>query len=187
MFPLQFPELLFDDDTELCADLCSRLLNHCSSAISSIRAQASASLYLLMRQNFEIGNVSLKNLVLPTSSKFIFYLLIVFFLLHGWLWGWAMWNELCVLLSDACVIGYPIWLHGIASFFRQESAFCVFFQSYNTSFTSPACSVNMVGHWLCFFRCLDREENATKLGQNEPSWPHPLFTNMSTHMLHAMR
>ncbi|XP_027052730.1 dedicator of cytokinesis protein 7-like, partial [Pocillopora damicornis] len=52
----KFPELLFEDDTELCADLCSRLLNHCSSALSSIRAQASASLYLLMRQNFEIGN-----------------------------------------------------------------------------------------------------------------------------------
>ncbi|XP_068675223.1 dedicator of cytokinesis protein 7-like [Montipora foliosa] len=52
----KFPELLFEDDTELCADLCSRLLNHCSSAIISIRAQASASLYLLMRQNFEIGN-----------------------------------------------------------------------------------------------------------------------------------
>ncbi|XP_067028614.1 dedicator of cytokinesis protein 7-like isoform X1 [Acropora muricata] len=52
----KFPELLFEDDTELCADLCSRLLNHCSSAISSIRAQASSSLYLLMRQNFEIGN-----------------------------------------------------------------------------------------------------------------------------------
>ena len=79
VFPLQFPELLFDDDTELCADLCSRLLNHCSSAISSIRAQASASLYLLMRQNFEIGNVSLQNLVLPISSRFIFYRLIVLF------------------------------------------------------------------------------------------------------------
>ncbi|KAJ7372911.1 Dedicator of cytokinesis protein 6 [Desmophyllum pertusum] len=52
----KFPELLFEDDTELCADLCSRLLYHCSSALSSIRAQASASLYLLMRQNFEIGN-----------------------------------------------------------------------------------------------------------------------------------
>ena len=120
MFLLQFPELLFDDDTELCADLCSRLLNHCSSAISSIRAQASASLYLLMRQNFEIGNVSLQNLVLPTSTRFMFYRLIVLFLqgnctfansirstnyttrklLHGWLWRWAMRNELCVLLDN---------------------------------------------------------------------------------------
>lgn len=55
---MQFPELLFEEETEQCADLCLRLLRHCSSAISSTRGHASASLYLLMRQNFEIGNVS---------------------------------------------------------------------------------------------------------------------------------
>lgn len=55
--PGQFPELLFEEDTELCADLCLRLLRHCGSRISTIRAHASASLYLLMRQNFEIGHV----------------------------------------------------------------------------------------------------------------------------------
>lgn len=54
----QFPELLFEEDTELCADLCLRLLRHCGSRTSAIRTHASASLYLLMRQNFEIGNVS---------------------------------------------------------------------------------------------------------------------------------
>lgn len=54
----QFPELLFEEETEQCADLCLRLLRHCSSSISTIRSHASASLYLLMRQNFEIGNVS---------------------------------------------------------------------------------------------------------------------------------
>ncbi|GBM46681.1 Dedicator of cytokinesis protein 7 [Araneus ventricosus] len=52
----KFPELLFEEETEQCADLCLRLLRHCSSSISSVRSQASASLYLLMRQNFEIGN-----------------------------------------------------------------------------------------------------------------------------------
>ncbi|XP_078525659.1 dedicator of cytokinesis protein 7 isoform X12 [Lissotriton helveticus] len=52
----KFPELLFEEETEQCADLCLRLLRHCSSSISSIRSHASASLYLLMRQNFEIGN-----------------------------------------------------------------------------------------------------------------------------------
>uniref|UniRef100_A0A4W3H0W9 Dedicator of cytokinesis 6 n=1 Tax=Callorhinchus milii TaxID=7868 RepID=A0A4W3H0W9_CALMI len=52
----KFPEMLFEEDTELCADLCLRLLRHCSSSVSTIRAHASASLYLLMRQNFEIGN-----------------------------------------------------------------------------------------------------------------------------------
>ena len=51
--------MLFEEDTELCADLCLRLLRHCSSSVSSVRSHASASLYLLMRQNFEIGNVSL--------------------------------------------------------------------------------------------------------------------------------
>uniref|UniRef100_A0A8C4L9Y6 Dedicator of cytokinesis 6 n=1 Tax=Equus asinus asinus TaxID=83772 RepID=A0A8C4L9Y6_EQUAS len=52
----KFPELLFEEDTELCADLCLRLLRHCGSRVSAIRTHASASLYLLMRQNFEIGN-----------------------------------------------------------------------------------------------------------------------------------
>lgn len=56
---LQFPELLFEEETEQCADLCLRLLRSCSSSIGCIRAHASASLYLLMRQNFEMGNVSL--------------------------------------------------------------------------------------------------------------------------------
>lgn len=52
----KFPELVFESETEYCADLCLRLLSHCSSSIASIRSQACASLYLLMRQNFEIGN-----------------------------------------------------------------------------------------------------------------------------------
>ncbi|CAM4344958.1 unnamed protein product [Leuciscus chuanchicus] len=52
----KFPEMLFEEDTELCADLCLRLLRHCSSSVNSVRSHASASLYLLMRQNFEIGN-----------------------------------------------------------------------------------------------------------------------------------
>uniref|UniRef100_A0A8C9AJ89 Dedicator of cytokinesis 6 n=1 Tax=Prolemur simus TaxID=1328070 RepID=A0A8C9AJ89_PROSS len=52
----KFPELLFEEDTELCADLCLRLLRHCGSRVGTIRTHASASLYLLMRQNFEIGH-----------------------------------------------------------------------------------------------------------------------------------
>ena len=58
-FVFKFPSLLFDEASEHCADLCLRLLKHCSASISPVRSQASASLYLLMRQNFEIGNVSL--------------------------------------------------------------------------------------------------------------------------------
>ncbi|XP_067089899.1 dedicator of cytokinesis protein 7-like isoform X7 [Osmerus mordax] len=52
----KFPEMLFEEDTELCADLCLRLLRHCGSSVGAVRSHASASLYLLMRQNFEIGN-----------------------------------------------------------------------------------------------------------------------------------
>ena len=54
----KFPEILFDDviDTEYCADMCMRLLKHCTSPLQAVRAQASASLYFLMRQNFDIGN-----------------------------------------------------------------------------------------------------------------------------------
>ena len=58
-FVFKFPSLLFDEASEHCADLCLRLLKHCSASISPVRSQASASLYLLMRQNFEIGNVSI--------------------------------------------------------------------------------------------------------------------------------
>ncbi|ETE67066.1 Dedicator of cytokinesis protein 7, partial [Ophiophagus hannah] len=43
----KFPELLFEEETEQCADLCLRLLRHCSSSISTIRSHASASLTLL--------------------------------------------------------------------------------------------------------------------------------------------
>ncbi|CAH1775987.1 unnamed protein product, partial [Owenia fusiformis] len=52
----KYPELLFEEETEQCADLCLRLLHHCSCSIGDIRAHACASLYLLMRQNFEMGN-----------------------------------------------------------------------------------------------------------------------------------
>lgn len=52
----KFLDLLFEEETEQCADLCLRLLRHCSSPIGITRSQAAASLYLLMRQNFEIGN-----------------------------------------------------------------------------------------------------------------------------------
>lgn len=78
----KFPNLLFDEATEHCAALCKSLLKHCSSSISAIRSQASASLYLLMRQNFEIGNnfarvkmqvtMSLSSLVAEISSNFKF-------------------------------------------------------------------------------------------------------------------
>lgn len=74
----KFPELLFEEETEQCADLCARLLRHCSSSVPDIRAWACASLYLLMRHNFDLGNtfarvkvqvtVALSSIVAGTSS-----------------------------------------------------------------------------------------------------------------------
>ena len=69
----QFPELLFEETTELCADLCLRLLHHCSSPIAAIRLQASGSLYLLMRQNFEIGNVCIIHFLYVVQVKMLLY------------------------------------------------------------------------------------------------------------------
>lgn len=78
---MKFPNLLFEErlDRELLSELSLQLLRHCSSAIGSVRAQASASLYLLMRQNFGIPSnfarikmqvtMSLSSLV-GTNQKF---------------------------------------------------------------------------------------------------------------------
>jgi hypothetical protein len=49
----KYHNLLFDEETDNCADLCLLLLKHCSSTLPTVRSQAAASLYLLMRQNFE--------------------------------------------------------------------------------------------------------------------------------------
>lgn len=75
----KFHSALFDEESSYCADLCLLLLKHCGSQIESVRSQAAASLYLLMRQTFQIGNnfakvkmqvtMSLSSLV-GTSSSF---------------------------------------------------------------------------------------------------------------------
>ncbi len=52
----KFSDLLFDHDTACCAEICTLLLRHSTSQLAQVRAQASASLYFLMRQNYEIGN-----------------------------------------------------------------------------------------------------------------------------------
>lgn len=54
----KYHSALFDEESERCGDLCLTLLTRCSSPLSAIRSHAAASLYLLMRQNFEIGNVN---------------------------------------------------------------------------------------------------------------------------------
>ncbi|KAI6183994.1 putative Dock-9 [Aphelenchoides bicaudatus] len=52
-FVARFPELIFEQQNELCAELCLELLRYMSSRQSAVRAQAASSLYLLMRQSFE--------------------------------------------------------------------------------------------------------------------------------------
>lgn len=56
-FVNKFHNLLFDEESDNCADLCLLLLKHCGSSLPTIRSQAAGSLYCLMRQNFEFyGN-----------------------------------------------------------------------------------------------------------------------------------
>ncbi|MFH4984123.1 hypothetical protein AB6A40_010832 [Gnathostoma spinigerum] len=52
---IKYPNLLFEQETEQCAELCLHLLRHCASRLAAVRSQAAASLYLLMRQSFESG------------------------------------------------------------------------------------------------------------------------------------
>lgn len=57
-----FPDLLFIEglpDVEFCSELCYLLLKHCGSKVALVRAHSSASMYLLMRQNYHsTGNFS---------------------------------------------------------------------------------------------------------------------------------
>ncbi|XP_052043933.1 dedicator of cytokinesis protein 8 isoform X1 [Apodemus sylvaticus] len=48
----KFGDLLFEEEMEQCADLCQRVLHHCSSSMDITRSQACATLYLLMRFSF---------------------------------------------------------------------------------------------------------------------------------------
>ncbi|XP_032873676.1 dedicator of cytokinesis protein 8 isoform X3 [Amblyraja radiata] len=50
----KYADLLFEEEAEQCSDMCQRILHHCSSSIDSTRTHACATLYLLMRQSFNI-------------------------------------------------------------------------------------------------------------------------------------
>ncbi|XP_006881388.1 PREDICTED: dedicator of cytokinesis protein 8 isoform X1 [Elephantulus edwardii] len=52
----RYGDLLFEEELEQCADLCQRVLQHCSSSMDVTRSQACATLYLVMR--FSFGAVS---------------------------------------------------------------------------------------------------------------------------------
>ncbi|XP_045145300.1 dedicator of cytokinesis protein 8 [Echinops telfairi] len=62
----KFGDLLFEEEVEQCADLCQRLLHHCSSGLHTTRRQACATLYLLMR--FSFGAVSVEELLCNLNS-----------------------------------------------------------------------------------------------------------------------
>uniref|UniRef100_A0A8D2Q3G0 Dedicator of cytokinesis 8 n=1 Tax=Varanus komodoensis TaxID=61221 RepID=A0A8D2Q3G0_VARKO len=49
---VKFGDFLFEEEVEQCADLCQRVLQHCSSSMEATRIQACATLYLLMRYSF---------------------------------------------------------------------------------------------------------------------------------------
>ncbi|XP_068092049.1 dedicator of cytokinesis protein 8 isoform X2 [Hyperolius riggenbachi] len=49
---IKFGDFLFEEEAEQCADLCQKVLHHCSSALESTRSQACATLYLIMRYSF---------------------------------------------------------------------------------------------------------------------------------------
>lgn len=52
-FVNKFPQALFDGNAILCGKLCFELLRCCNSKLSSVRMEACALLYLLMRSNFD--------------------------------------------------------------------------------------------------------------------------------------
>ncbi|MEQ2181240.1 Dedicator of cytokinesis protein 11, partial [Goodea atripinnis] len=49
----KFPSVLFKGRVTLCEDLCCEVLKCCVSKLAVLRAEASALLYLLMRNNYE--------------------------------------------------------------------------------------------------------------------------------------
>lgn len=50
---VKFPSAFFKGRVNMCAALCYEILKCCTSKVSSTRNEASALLYLLMRNNFE--------------------------------------------------------------------------------------------------------------------------------------
>lgn len=53
MSVVKFPSAFFKGRVNMCAALCYEILKCCTSKVSSTRNEASALLYLLMRNNFE--------------------------------------------------------------------------------------------------------------------------------------
>ncbi|KAL5265112.1 hypothetical protein ACHWQZ_G006003 [Mnemiopsis leidyi] len=55
----KFPHIIFEEETDQCSSLCYHLLRHCASSVKEVREESIASIYLLMRQNYEsVGSFS---------------------------------------------------------------------------------------------------------------------------------
>ena len=53
----QFPELFFDGDSTYCAELCHQVLQFCNSPVEESRTHATATMYMIMKTNFQaMGN-----------------------------------------------------------------------------------------------------------------------------------
>lgn len=52
-FVYKFPKALFTLNTQYCAKLCNLMLGHCNYTTNAVRSEASATIYLLMKKNFE--------------------------------------------------------------------------------------------------------------------------------------
>ena len=129
----QFLDMLFVEETEQCADLCLRLLRHCSSLISQTRAQASASLYMLMRQNYDLDNVSIHTQCQMEHAK---------------------WNTKHFSVLQACIYIYCLlsFVHIMNLSFSLcdtfiDLVFC------NTCIPYPL-SIRTLQEWRCRWQCL---------------------------------
>jgi len=89
VFRLKFPELVFEEETEQCAELTLRLLEKCSSNSAPVRVNAAASLYMLMRHNFSMGSVRIWEHTLSLRR----YLVNA----HRWNWGAVLFRLRCCL------------------------------------------------------------------------------------------
>ncbi|KAM9330687.1 dedicator of cytokinesis protein 8 [Gastrophryne carolinensis] len=49
---IKFGDILFEEEVEQSAELCQKVLHHCSSTLECTRSQACATLYLIMRYSF---------------------------------------------------------------------------------------------------------------------------------------
>lgn len=67
-FVSKFPELIFEQQSDLCAELCIELLRYMGSKQPVVRSQSASSLYFLMRQNFEHNSLNFSRLKMQITT-----------------------------------------------------------------------------------------------------------------------